>query len=227
MKYYIITLKDNQMSCDAADRCKASVDLPIETFDAITPNQVEKLMDDYGIKWTYPWNELKHDFASGLQLSPYKTKSKQARIACFLSHYTLWKECKESNEPMLILEHDAIFVKKPPIEKLLDSNFSIIGLNNPLGATRRAKMFYDQVKAGSEFIQSAPKIDDMSVPQGIAGNSAYIIKPNGARKLINLVKEFGAWPNDAIMCKQLVGPGLGVTKTFFTEVQRTISTTSE
>ena len=29
--------------------------------------------------------------------------------------------------------------------------------------------------------------------------------------MINLVNEHGAWPNDAIMCRQLV-PKLGVTK---------------
>ena len=70
-----------------------------------------------------------------------------------------------------------------------------------------------------------PTIDDISVPQGLAGNSAYIIKPAGAKQMIELVDEYGLWPNDAIMCKQLV-KGLGVTKKFYTKVQRTRSTTT-
>jgi len=55
--------------------------------------------------------------------------------------------------------------------------------------------------------------------------SAYIIKPAGAKKLIELVKQYGLWPNDAIMCRQLV-PRLGVTRKFYTNIQGLKSTTS-
>jgi GR25 family glycosyltransferase involved in LPS biosynthesis len=68
-------------------------------------------------------------------------------------------------------------------------------------------------------------IDEEHIPQGIAGNSAYIMKPSGAKKMLDLVAQFGLWPNDAIMCRQLV-PTLGVTKTFFTGVQGLPSTTT-
>ena len=70
-----------------------------------------------------------------------------------------------------------------------------------------------------------PWIDDRSVPQGLPGNSAYIIKPNAAKKLVNLVNEYGLWPNDAIMCKQLIFE-MGCTKKHFTQVQGTRSTTT-
>jgi len=69
-----------------------------------------------------------------------------------------------------------------------------------------------------------PDIDEFNVPQGLAGNSAYIIKPAGANNLLNAVKEHGLWPNDAIMCKQLI-PRLGVTKEYYTRVQGLPSTT--
>ena len=75
------------------------------------------------------------------------------------------------------------------------------------------------------MFQRAPTIDDITVPQGLAGNSAYIIKPQGAKHMLNLVKEYGLWPNDALMCKQLV-PNLYVTRKFFTTVQHTRSTTT-
>jgi GR25 family glycosyltransferase involved in LPS biosynthesis len=68
-------------------------------------------------------------------------------------------------------------------------------------------------------------IDDDKIPQGLAGNSAYIIKPEGARRLLELVKEYGLWPNDAIMCRQLISK-LGITKTYYTKVQGLESTTS-
>ena len=74
--------------------------------------------------------------------------------------------------------------------------------------------------------QLVPYVDsDRQVPQGLAGNSAYIIKPTGANHLIGLVKEYGLWPNDAIMCRQLV-TGLGVTKKFYTNTQKLKSTTT-
>ena len=63
------------------------------------------------------------------------------------------------------------------------------------------------------------------MPQGLAGNSAYIIKPYFAEKLLNKLKEKGAWPNDALMCKQII-PTLGVTRNFYTRVQGLRSTTT-
>ena len=43
--------------------------------------------------------------------------------------------------------------------------------------------------------------------------------------MLNLVKEHGLWPNDALMCRQLV-PKLSVTKKFYTQIQGTRSTTT-
>jgi GR25 family glycosyltransferase involved in LPS biosynthesis len=71
-----------------------------------------------------------------------------------------------------------------------------------------------------------PTIDEFNIPQGLAGNSAYIIKPEGAKNLIEASREHGLWPNDALMCKQII-PNMGVTKTYFTRVQGLPSTTSQ
>ena len=102
----------------------------------------------------------------------------------------------------------------------------IYGINNPIGATRKAREFKELVSKSNKEVTYVPWIDDMSVPQGLAGNSAYIITPEGAKKMLQLVDEFGLWPNDAIMCRQLV-PQLGVTTKFYTTVQGTPSTTSD
>ena len=34
------------------------------------------------------------------------------QIACFLSHYSLWCMCLDKDQPIVILEHDAIMVKQ-------------------------------------------------------------------------------------------------------------------
>ena len=44
--------------------------------------------------------------------------------------------------------------------------------------------------------------------------------------MLKLVKDFGLWPNDALMCRQLV-KGLGVSRKFYTTTQKLRSTTTQ
>lgn len=226
VKAYIITLEDNETSLNAVLKCRQSTDMPIEKFKACTPRDVPARMAKEKFNWTYPWYEPKHDFATGLYLTPYRTNQPAARIACFFSHYDLWKKCIQLDEPILILEHDAIFIRPFDPAKALQAECQIIGINDPRGATRKSQDFHERIQQRPQNVQPVPRIDKPEVPQGLAGNSAYIIKPGGAKKMLELVHEYGAWPNDAIMCYQLI-QALGVTKTYYTKVQGTRSTTSE
>ena len=125
-----------------------------------------------------------------------------------------------------ILEHDARFIKKLPSDRTFrNSKYDIIGINDPSMATRKSKLYHDKILEGTQFFQPVPTIDDFNVPQGLAGNSAYVIKPEGAKKMLALADEHGMWPNDALMCKQLI-PTLGVTRNFYTRVQGLRSTTT-
>jgi len=106
---------------------------------------------------------------------------------------------------------------------VLSTPHIIIGINDPRGATRKAQLFHDGVRgAHAPTVLDVPWVDDPEVPQGLAGASAYLMKPAGAWHALNLVDRLGAWPNDALLCKQLV-PGLGVTRTYYTRVQGTRS----
>ena len=141
MKALVITLEGNSVSEKAAEVCIAShkkfkMEFPIEKTKATTPEEVESQFKSLPFKWTYPWDTARVDIKSGLKLTPYTTADKNKRIACFLSHYHLWKRCVDENEPLLILEHDAIFIR-PMLnyQYTIDSNYGIIGINNPIGAT--------------------------------------------------------------------------------------------
>jgi len=237
LKASIITLVDDVESRTQAQRCKEScIKYNGDTIDvnfspAVTPDMVDDLMDSFRLEWTWPWEEERLDIRSGLNLHPYTTADPQKRVACFLSHYWLWSSVVEDNEPMIILEQDAIFTTKFGITlgKLNKSKFDIVGLNDPRGATRKSAVFHSEVESPKNLgysIIPVPSVDDQNVPQGLAGNSAYFIKPEGARKLMALAKEHGAWPNDALMCQQLMPGKLGVTTTYFTRVQGTASTTT-
>ena len=232
MKANIIRIKDDIDSNRYANWCwqTSAANTHIEFFNAVTPNEVDDLMFGLRIEWKYPWAGEVNDIKSGLKLRAYQTADPKKRMACFLSHYCLWEKTISNGEPMLILEHDAMFKSKSPIpfDEILKSKFDIIGINEPFRATRLSQLFHEKVQNdhfSRNDVVRAPLIDDISVPQGIAGNSAYIITPNGASKMVELTKEHGAWPNDALMCRQLVF-SLGVTKKYYTKMQGIRSTTT-
>ena len=232
MKAFVICMAQRGDSIEAAQRCRVSAreeecDFEILPWDAVEAPDAPTAISKKLIKWTYPWQGEVNDFKTGLILSAYQTANKNARIGCFLSHYELWEYCVRSAEPILILEHDALFIRKLDPKPLLDSRYGIIGINDPRGATRRSNVFHQQVQNMQEDIGPVPMIDDPRVPQGLAGNSAYLIKPEAASKVIAKVKEIGAWPNDALMCYQNFNYNLlGVTKQYYTRVQGTRSTTT-
>ena len=229
MKAVSIVIKDNAISefgySKLVESSKAvGNDFDIVRWDAITPDKADDFMQISGIKWNYPWEGEVVDFATGLKKSAYKTANPKARIACACSHYYMWLTSVTSDTTILVLEHDAKFINKIDFDPN-DVKAEILGINNPLGATRKSQLYYDLIMQSSASYQLVPWIDNAYVPQGLAGNSAYIIKPAGAKKLLDLVKQYGLWPNDAIMCRQLVSR-MGVTRKFYTNIQGLKSTTS-
>jgi GR25 family glycosyltransferase involved in LPS biosynthesis len=229
IKAVCITIKDNKISENGYNRLIESSkqvgnDFDILKWDAITPDNVDYFMSNAGLTWNYPWTGSHEDPATGLIKSAYTTANQKARIACACSHYCLWSESAVKNITMLIMEHDAMFIKKLDFDPE-DTSATIIGINSPLGATRKANVFHKIVQETQTKFQLTPVIDNDKIPQGLAGNSAYVIKPEGAKKLLDLVNKYGMWPNDAIMCRQLISK-LGVTKDYYTKVQGLQSTTS-
>ena len=225
MEAFVITISNNTKSNAAADRCIRSANIPVKKFEAITEMMAEKLMRELGIKWNYPWKGEEYDMKAGVKKTAYQTANPFKRIGCFLSHYLLWKRCAEQDEPIMILEHDAIFIQPFDETAFMKAECDIISLNDPRGATRKAQDFHEKLQKNPQTIQRVPTIDDLMIPQGLPGNSAYIIKPSGAKKMLELVKEYGAWPNDALMCKQLI-QSIASSKIYYTKVQGTASTTT-
>jgi GR25 family glycosyltransferase involved in LPS biosynthesis len=225
MKAFIITLPD-PVSKKAAQVCQESANFEIETFDATTPTTLVDLPGS----WTYPTHKDQERWIGDMYITAYNTKVLEKRIACFMSHYRLWKKCFELDETIMILEHDAVFVRKFDYSTIRDKfTGSILGINDPTKATRKYKVFDNNIKKqynGKEIVVETPWVDDQQVPQGLAGNSAYIVKPKGAQALLELVKEYGMWPNDAIMCKQLMPGHLQCVYPYYTKVQRLESTTT-
>ena len=230
---HVITIADNPLSQEAANQCIDSWykhvnddKTSIVKSNAVTPEDVNLTMSLLKLKWNYPWDKPETDIRSGLVKSPYSTRVKDARIACAVSHYKLWKKCVDINEPIIIMEHDCEWRNNFDPKIVLESNYNIVGLNSPMKATRKAYQFHKTVEdSNCNDICPVPDIDDFNIPQGLAGNSCYYINPTGARALLDAVMYYGLWPNDAIMCKQLI-PKMGVTKKYYSAVQGLPSTTT-
>lgn len=223
--------------------------LDVFHLECVTPETLDLHLESLGYSqkdWTYPDPGVTEQFThvdefgsrTAMILTGYKTTNVQKVMACLASHMIMWHMCISMRIPIMILEHDALFVKKfdwqqfkrQHIKKLKGT--SVVALNNPLGATRKAATYYDKVTRSleaKEDIVDIPLVDDEKTrtraPQGLPGNSAYIIYPQAAKELFNLIDVYGLWPNDAIMCNQLL-PGLKIAYPFFTQVQGLRSTTT-
>ena len=239
MNAYIIRIDDHKGQSESAQKLTSSI---VKTgsviqpvfFSATIPETINthlhtefKYFDYRNYKWNYPLHssENKLDLATGLYKKAYAAADPKRVEACLISHMRLWDKCVTDDTPMVVLEADALFTRQFNLDEVLGT--TICGLNDPRSATRRAKVFHDSVRQ-KHGIQSVPTVNlvgEDPCPQGIAGNSAYYITPQGAKTLLDLVTLYGAMPNDAIMCKELI-PELRVIYPYFTRVQSTQSTTT-
>ena len=218
-RIFIITLEGNPYSERSANRCAFSGNkyhLYMEYFDAIHKDNAIETMEEEGLEWT--WNTK--DVIAGLKQFEYKTKDIRLKIACSMSHYLLWKRCVEIKKPIIILEHDAVFINPLPD---LDQVKGICQLNDPTNCTPRGSWWAQQIKKKGIGVHDKTVVFNDGRPDGLAGNSAYYIKPSDARKVIAKTKEVGLWPNDAIICRQFFK--LQEVYPFVTRVMQQQSTT--
>lgn len=190
-------------------------------FPAITPDRVPALEHNYRVSWTYP----DHGSATlyGLKCHAY-SGDKMKRRAIFWSHMLCWEFCAVRDEPIIVLESDAVFTDPLRLQDLEgDYPYGMISLNDPRGATRRANAYHRAIQqiretGGRETTVEVPSIDDLSVPQGLPGHSAYYLRPTFARELLANVSAIGAWPNDALVNKQFFPGLLGCLTNYVTRV---------
>ena len=217
MKAYVITLEGHAYSEACAQRCIDSASgIHVQTIDAYCADEAQDTMNVLGLKWT--WQDSGNCPITGLRFHRYGGGF--ARIACALSHYILWHRCALHTEPFLILEHDAVFLR--PFEPFEFDK--ICQVNDPRGATPRGDWWSNEMAKRGAGVWPKTHVLEHPRPDGLAGNSAYVIKPEGAKELIDLVNRVGLWPNDALMCRQLV-PGLQELYPFLTKVEQGQSTT--
>lgn len=212
----------------------------------------DKLYKNKKLNYTWPKTpvEDKLDISTGIYKRAYAAADWRKVAACSISHMRLWQHCIDIDEPILILEHDAYFVGQFKYKNIALSgkirrdgetepeskgewSGGVCGINSPFGTTRKAPIFHTKlqqaVSGKGQGIATVPYVDDpndLPLPSGLPGNSAYIIKPWAAKKLLEKTLEVGIWPNDALMCRQFF-PWLQHSTAYYTKVQNTPSTTTK
>jgi hypothetical protein len=102
---YIIRLSNNPVSVELSDRCKQSCDDVVmhsefwEGFDGTSGNNI-----------VVPEHLKSKDYFNWLKVHDDKITTSQ--VAALLSHFSLWCHCLTIDKPIVILEHDAVMIKK-------------------------------------------------------------------------------------------------------------------
>jgi len=183
MKAKIITLKNNKLSERVAKDCieqAAKFGISVEIFNAINGLDYEQHLEKLNVR---PLKKFK--------------KGKPGVYGCFLSHYYLWKECAESNEPYLVLEHDGFLIKPLP-DNILDQFEDVLKLESENPYSPEYENRLELIKDHDLTYNIVEPYRDMNNGAGwySVGAYAYIIKPHAAKKLMTWIDENGFLPAD-------------------------------
>jgi|GEM_PF-2149566 len=178
LKTFVITLKNNIRSIESSNKTIYSAlkhgMVDVQKFTATEPSDWKIVLSN-GNNTTF--NEYPNPDAVG---------------ACFASHYRLWKHCVHLNEPILILEHDALFVDSLP--SLSQEEWECITFGRP-----------SYIKMSEVDHTSIPQngLSELKTPH-MLGHHAYALTPKSAKEFIRDVQsgERPLEPNDLWMTKE-------------------------
>jgi len=196
IKAFIITMLGHEMSQQLAEQCvtqAAKFGIKVETFAAI-----------WGKDYQYHLAQL------NIHLGRQKlSKMTLGHYGNFLSHFYLWMACVQDQQPYLVLEHDGWLLREIP-HNILDQFDDVCKLDC-LSPYMKTDGGYDALVEQNmnnpvtvvplRAIAELTKYPDalrFKKTSGCysSGVYAYIIKPQGAKKLIDHVREHGFLATD-------------------------------
>jgi len=182
-KAYIITLRGNAESERLGARCAescAKVGQKCEVYDAF---------DGTGENIKIPEHSKS---ASWLKWIKQTDKNlSQTEVACALSHISLWAKCVEEDQPLIVLEHDAIMVQAFPVHTVFNSIMY-------LGSREQ--------KAGWKVMPTPPHATNGPNYHFICRAHAYSIDPAVAKNLLAHVIKYGIHESLDIMIRADIFP---------------------
>jgi glycosyl transferase family 25 len=145
-------------------------------------NSAEKYYWNVEIFWGVYGNTLTSKDWSNIGVK--SNIGKTGAQGCWFSHYHLWKKCIELNEPIVVLEHDAIIQRSWEPLKISDS---LIKLHK----------HYRKDPLNLKWNHSI-------TGQWSPSTHAYCITPNHAHQLIETAKKIGAYSADLFMGNNII-----------------------
>ena len=195
MKTHVIYMKENEFSVKMTEDTIKSLEkfnIEYELFDGVKGREGIGVLGSYGVapssyvgagEWT------------------------DGTIGCLASHYILWDQCSKQDEPFLILEQDGVLIRDPrEILPLIDK---VCHLDAYLPFDLKEGIsHFEKYNANLEVENSGVKEHPASsfyetnniTGYCFRGTYGYIIKPEGAKEIIEFVKNNGAFPSDRTIC---------------------------
>ena len=101
---------------------------------------------------------------------------RKVEVCCYLSHQTAWEIVKQSGQPALILEDDALLSNQVPalLDALTQQAFDLVTLE----VRGRKKV------VSSTRVAITDKLSLLNLYQDRTGAAGYVLYPSGARKLL-------------------------------------------
>jgi len=198
-KTFVIALKKHPISLSQLKNCIASAkqhDWNIEVF------------------WGTNGKTLSLDSWKAIGITPLLHKGSMDKLGtwgCFFSHYALWNKCIELNEPIIILEHDAV----------IQSVWNRIEISDALIKLHEDYSF----KIDSNGWIDPDGFVDSDSGQASSSTHAYCIAPEHANKLIHFAKTVGGYATDRMMGNKVL-PVIHMGDPTIVARQNTYSTTN-
>lgn len=186
---------------------------PINRYYKSTKNNLASDFNKFDIEFKWPKNKTEHDINLGIIKNP--SNKDYTDIKCrALTHYKLWEYCIESQKTLLILEDCVRFSTK--FEYNFDkSPFNIISINHPKHCISNWESYTNYITYGKGLVtpipQYRPSTNLLTLPDAVS----YIIKPAGATQLVLNVDDYGLWPVEKMLAKQMI-PNIGVSRKHYT-----------
>jgi len=155
VKAFVITLKGIKESEELAQKALSSArkhGYDASIFSAIKPKD----------------NPLQIFNKHGINMDGWVKDKNPAALACWASHFLLWKKCIDMDEPFLILEHDAIVESKFP-NHLIKRVKQIVNLGGPA--------YIDSVKNIENIEHIRKGLGRLRSNYKFCGTHGYVVTP--------------------------------------------------
>lgn len=157
---FVISLKTQYKRHQHIENIFKNLNIQFSFFDAINTSQVDCFMQEHALKITAPL------------LS-------EGEVACYLSHFCLWKKVVDNNLSYIAIFEDDIYLANDSYELLTDLNWLPDGFDVIKLETMHERTF---VNIGSKLIGNRRLLKMGSSHMGAAG---YLLSYKGALKLIH------------------------------------------